>query len=547
MHLRKLLDWKTVLIYLHRWVGIVLGLVFVVWFASGVAMMYVGMPRLSDTERLGHMKPLDFSSARIEPADAARRYIAGPLQTIEMSFDGRPIYRFAGDLKVYADTGDLAGGVNAEAAVAFVRRWLPQYATSVRYDGYVVDSDQWTLGERQGTLPLHRIAVGDPAGTHYYVSEVTGEPTMKTDRRSRVLGYVSAVLHWTYFTSLRRNGPLWLQTVAWAALIGAVMTFAGFVVGIVRTRFFGVYRLRSGTSHSPYAGWMKWHHYAGLIFGVLTITWAFSGAMSLDRPFTWMHTAPPTQAQRTAVARTPLRNESITIERIRTALKQFEPSFVPKELDVLQFQGEPYFIGARPPEPFDYLREIGSNDERSQGDPRREHLIISATAPERGAFRRFNDDSMWTIAKAAMPGTPIRDAAWLTDYDSYYYDQYGSRPLPVLRVRYADEAATWLYLEPSRGTMMRQDRLGRWDRWLYHGLHSLDFPFLYRSRPLWDIVLIVFSIGGLVVSASTLVPSWRRLARHARRLGHSRKKSRLKAASTNPTLGQTASRADLSR
>ena len=27
---------------------------------------------------------------------------------------------------------------------------------------------------------------------------------------------------------------------------------------------------------------MKWHHYAGLLFGVLTITWVFSGLVSLD-------------------------------------------------------------------------------------------------------------------------------------------------------------------------------------------------------------------------------------------------------------------------
>ena len=141
---------------------------------------------------------------------------------------------------------------------------------------------------------------------------------------------------------------------------------------------------------------------------------------------------------------------------------------------------------------------------------------MPAIAPARGPFHKFDDDSMWTIAKAAMPGVPVRDAAWLTEYDSYYYDQYGNRPLPVLRVRYADDAATWLYLEPSLGTMTKQDRAGRWKRWLYHGLHSLDFPFLYRRRPLWDIVLIVLSIGGLVLSATTLVPSWRRVARHVR-------------------------------
>jgi hypothetical protein len=182
----------------------------------------------------------------------------------------------------------------------------------------------------------------------------------------------------------------------------------------------------------------------------------------------------------------------------------------------LQFQGEPYLIGTRPPEAYDYAREIGSNDERNQSEPRPEQLIVAALAPERGPFRRFPDEAMWTIAKTAMPGIPMRDATWLTDYDSYYYDQYGTRPLPVLRIRYDDEYATWLYLEPSRGTMIRQDRGGRIDRWLYHGLHSLDFPFLYRRRPLWDVVLIALSVGGLALSVTTLVPSWRRLARHAR-------------------------------
>ena len=35
------------------------------------------------------------------------------------------------------------------------------------------------------------------------------------------------------------------------------------------------------------------------------------------------------------------------------------------------------------------------------------------------------------------------------------------------------------------------ERASRWNRWLYHGFHSLDFPFLYYKRPLWDIVVIL--------------------------------------------------------
>ncbi len=68
-----------------------------------------------------------------------------------------------------------------------------------------------------------------------------------------VLGYASAVLHWTYFTSLRRHGLFWLELVAWGAVAGALMTLAGLVVGTVRVRQ-REHRLRSGTSYSPYAG-----------------------------------------------------------------------------------------------------------------------------------------------------------------------------------------------------------------------------------------------------------------------------------------------------
>ena len=80
--------------------------------------------------------------------------------------------------------------------------------------------------------------------------------------------------------------------------------------------------------------------------------------------------------------------------------------------------------------------------------------------------------------------------------------------------------STWI---PARaGIALKTDESRRQLRWLYQGLHSLDFPFLYYERPLWDVVVIVLSIGGTVVSATTLVPAWRRLRRHAANLGRKR-------------------------
>ena len=93
-------------------------------------------------------------------------------------------------------------------------------------------------------------------------------------------------------------------------------------------------------------------------------------------------------------------------------------------------------------------------------------------------------------------------------------------------------------MDPARGgIVLKTDDTRRLRRWLYQGLHSLDFPFLYYKRPLWDVVVIVLSIGGLALSATTLVPAWRRLRRHARRFvpGRLPLEPALRAARPRPT------------
>ena len=144
-----------------------------------------------------------------------------------------------------------------------------------------------------------------------------------------------------------------------------------------------------------------------------------------------------------------------------------------------------------------------------------EHRFVSLMAPEHGLLERFDAGAFDAIAKAAMPDAQIVESTWLDRYDAYYYDRSGSLPLPVLRTRYNDAVSTWLYFDPSAGEVVqKEERLSRLERWLYHGLHSLDFPFLYNQRPLWDLVLIVLSVGGTVLSATTLLPAIRRLRRH---------------------------------
>jgi len=111
------------------------------------------------------------------------------------------MYRIDGSVKVYADTGDLVPGASEHEAKA----WFSAGCRSTH--------------RRRAALDL--LVPAQPA--------------------------------------------LWLQSVAWAALLGTFTTLAGFVVGIVRRCYPRHYRMRSGPSHSPYVGLMKRHHYAGLI------------------------------------------------------------------------------------------------------------------------------------------------------------------------------------------------------------------------------------------------------------------------------------------
>src|SRR5947208_3420616 len=46
----------------HRYLGILIGLLMVVWFVSGIVMMYVPFPRTADTERLRFQTPIPWQS-----------------------------------------------------------------------------------------------------------------------------------------------------------------------------------------------------------------------------------------------------------------------------------------------------------------------------------------------------------------------------------------------------------------------------------------------------------------------------------------------------
>jgi hypothetical protein len=109
---------------------------------------------------------------------------------------------------------------------------------------------------------------------------------------------------------------------------------------------------------------------------------------------------------------------------------------------------------------------------------------------------------------------PVEAADWLDEYDTYYYSREDRSPLPVVRVKLADPDRTWLYVDPGVARVVgRINSVNRMERWLYAGLHTFDFPFLYDRRPLWEAVIITFCLGGAFISGLGFLLGLKRVVR----------------------------------
>ncbi|MGE0592469.1 MAG: PepSY domain-containing protein [Vicinamibacterales bacterium] len=494
------------LIRVHRYTGVLFCLVFLAWFASGLVMVFHRMPEYSPAERLARLAPLEAERVTLTAADAVAR--AGldelPQRMFLLTLGTRPVYRLLGRqgwVSVFADDGRVLEPLDGEAALGVAHHAFPEHAATAAVADLVTEPDQWTIGHPFALSgALHRIRLGDAGGTELYVETATGDIALKTTRASRLWGYAGPVLHWFYFRPLRVQGQIWYDLIVYGSLAGLAVCLLGLVIGVWRVS--PRRRHAGGTSFSPYAGWMRWHHYAGLVFGVATCTFLLSGTLSMV-PWEWSPGNGPEPAQVLAI-----RGARVDPARFglspADAVREFAAEFAPKEVEFRTFLGRPFYI-AYAPVP---VTALGTAD--AAAAPR--HLLVRADGIDRQVGELFSPDELLEAAQAVMPDAAPVDAAWLTAFDAYYYGRGAERRLPVLRVRFDDADGTWLYLDAHDGNLVQREvQRTRVERWVYHGLHSLDVPWLYQTAWAWYAAIIGLSLGGLGLSLTAVVLAWRYL------------------------------------
>lgn len=500
------------LIWTHRYLGMALSLLFLMWFLTGIGMIYSrGMPRLTPEMRLARLAPLDLSEILLSPVEAAGAagVLAPQPETTLLTVLGRPAYRFGGrgTTIVFADDGEVLKSLTLDQAIGIASRFLDVPPGQISYDTMLGEPDQWTMTLTQH-LPMFRLRVDDGAGTEVYVAPREAEVVQMTTRRGRALAWVSVIPHFLYFRSLRLDGDLWNLLMVWGPGLGVVVALVGLILGVLHFRWSRPFRLSRISHYIPYRGWLRWHYAAGLIFGVLTLTFVASGLLSME-PWAW------TQRDESLAGATrqafPGGTGDLADYRRPGAGELGEAAFEVKEIALTGVLGEPHYVvrGAAAVPAAMGWPDGGHQPYFVERSRDHERVVVSART-----FQVREPLEAWEIADRleAAVGSPARESTLLTEYDAYYYSREGRSPLPVVRVKLDDPDETWLYVDPDTTEVTgRISRVNRMERWLYAGLHTFDFPVLYSRRPLWDAILVVFCLGGALVSGLGVLMGARRV------------------------------------
>lgn len=194
----------TKLMYsIHRILGTLLCILFLMWFLSAFVMMYHRFPRVNTKEKLQKQEVLSASGdslpdiadviARLPHKEQVRKL------TLNRKF-GQIFFHVRtgkGEYDLPLNPSDSLLPTDSRYIHRIAALWCS--APIARIDT-VNSPDQWIpFGELKKEMPIYKIYFADDAGTQLYLSSRNGEALQFSNRNERFWAWLGAIPHWVYF------------------------------------------------------------------------------------------------------------------------------------------------------------------------------------------------------------------------------------------------------------------------------------------------------------------------------------------------------------
>lgn len=485
---------KRIIYSTHRILGTAMALLFLMWFITGLVLIYHSFPdvdkKLKDERRavLANCKTnLDSLVLKTATNDKLKK-----LQLDQ--YQGRPVFTVATKSKVDLIDRDLnviEPSISLEQLHQIAQSWVDAPIEKI---DTLQKQDIWIMYTKYlKELPIYKIHFSDSEKHQLYISSRTGEVQQFTSRSERLWAYVGSIPHKLYIPALRQYTDTWITTLTILAGFCFFVALSGIILGVraLVKRYRNKNKIGSAYAKTSY----KWHHIGGLIFGVFLLTWAVSGMMSLRKTPQWI-----AKTELKLPITSTIQGKQIKTEDFKLSYQKLFEAFPSiKQISWEYFYDIPYY------------RVVESDTIR----------YFDASIDELKTLSISEQDIENTI-EAIYEEKVEYKIDFITEYDEYYLQWKRDLPLPVYRILVDSPDKDRYYISPSTAYYkhINKNRMAR--KWLFNASHYMHIKWLYERPTLWTITVWTLSLGGIIVCGTGVWLS----TKYLRRTFRSKKKEK---------------------
>ena len=447
----------------HRITGLSIAVFFLMWFTTGIVLIYHPYPKVA--EKLLYEKK--------ETLPSSLPNLSSVLSSADGKVKSLSLKQFQGQISFSTDKAPV---VTFSVVERVAKHWID--APIERVDT-LKEREQWVLFTKYDKeLPIYKFYFDDDERHELFISGRTAEVLQMTNAKQRFWAWIGAIPHKFYVPCIRRDVDVWQNTIAIVSGICLVAALSGWILGICL--WIKRYRKKHAWENPYKKCWSRWHFSFGLVFGVFLIAWAISGIFAMQRVPQWLV---PMEGDYSFKSSRLWGKGMLPLDAYRLDYRKLREAYPDlKEVEWCRYADIPAY------------RIITSEEE----------LLVDASG---NAVRplQIPEQTIVEGMKKIHGGEVGMKVELLEEFDDYYLSRRVALDLPVYKIEVDDANGSLYYVNPETGYIRYLNNNKMVRKWLFNGIHYLDVAWLVNRPVLWTCCLWFLCIGCGIVCLSGVV------------------------------------------